>query len=162
MTGREDGLPEPCRHMEKDPFMLAALSEARMALEENEVPVGAVIVKDGEIVGAGHNRRIRKQDPTAHAEIEAIRDACTRLNDWRLSGCEMYVTLEPCIMCAGAIVQSRISRVYFGAFDRDFGCAGSKVNLPQDRRIGGNCIALGGLLQEECSALLSSYFRQLR
>ncbi|MBQ9023008.1 MAG: nucleoside deaminase, partial [Eubacterium sp.] len=94
--------------MQKDPFMSEALEEAKKALAENEVPVGAVIVKDGQVIGRGHNRRMQKNDPTAHAEMEAIRDAAATLGDWRLNGCMMFVTLEPCVMCAGAIVQSRI------------------------------------------------------
>ena len=144
--------------MQKDPFMSEALEEAKKALAENEVPVGAVIVKDGQVIGRGHNRRMQKNDPTAHAEMEAIRDAAATLGDWRLNGCMMFVTLEPCVMCAGAIVQSRISQVIFGAFDRDFGCAGSKLNLPQAPQIGASCNCFGGLLRSECASLLTSYF----
>ena len=99
-----------------DPYMTEALFEARRALEEDEVPVGAVIVKGGKIIARGHNRRMQNCDPTAHAEIEAIRAAAQRLGDWRLDGCTMFVTLEPCVMCAGAIAQSRIDTVIFGAF----------------------------------------------
>ena len=148
--------------MEKDRFMLAALEEARQALAEDEIPIGAVIVKNGEIIGRGHNRRMQNADPTAHAEIEAIRAAAKAVGDWRLNGCTMYVTLEPCVMCAGAIVQSRIDTVIFGAYDDDLGCAGSVKNLPADPKVGGHTRTAGGLLEEECAALLEEAFLKRR
>ena len=104
-----------------------ALEEAEKAREKGEVPVGAVIVKDGEIIARAHNLKETLKDPTAHAEILAIREACNKLNNWRLNGCEMYVTLEPCPMCAGAILQSRLSKIYIGTFDDTTGAAGSVV-----------------------------------
>ena len=145
-----------------DRFMQEALLEARLALEEDEVPVGAVIVKDGEIVARGHNRRMQNNDPTSHAETEAIRAAAKAIGDWRLNNCTMYVTLEPCVMCAGAIAQSRLDAVIFGAFDDEFGCAGSKYNLPNDGDIGGHTRVAGGLMQEECAALMREYFEKRR
>ena len=145
-----------------DRFMEAALKEARLALAEDEVPVGAVIVKDDEIIARGHNMRMQKNDPTSHAEMETIRAAAAYLGDWRLTGCRMYVTLEPCVMCAGAIAQSRLDAVIFGAFDDEFGCAGSRYNLPADGQIGGHTRCAGGLMQEECAALMREYFEKRR
>ena len=145
-----------------DRFMEEAIVQAKLALQEDEVPVGAVIVKDGEIIARGYNRRMQKHDPTSHAEVEAIREAAKALGDWRLNGCTMYVTLEPCVMCAGAIVQSRLDNVIFGAFDDEFGCAGSKYNLPNDADIGGHTRASGGLMQKECADLMQLYFEKRR
>ena len=145
-----------------DPYMTEALFEARRALEEDEVPVGAVIVKDGKIIARGHNRRMQNCDPTAHAEIEAIRAAAQSLGDWRLDGCTMFVTLEPCVMCAGAIAQSRIDTVIFGAFDDALGCAGSRANLPADPNVGGHTKCAGGLMKEPCAEVLQRYFEKKR
>ena len=145
-----------------DRFMQEALAQARLALLQDEVPVGAVIVKDNEIIARGHNMRMHKNDPTSHAEMEALRAAAAYLGDWRLNGCRMYVTLEPCVMCAGAIAQSRLDAVIFGAFDGEFGCAGSKYNLPNDSSIGGHTRIAGGLMQEECAALMKEYFEKRR
>ena len=145
-----------------DRFMEEALKEARLALEEDEVPVGAVIVKDDRIIARGHNMRMQKNDPTSHAEMEAIRAAAAYLGDWRLNGCRMYVTLEPCVMCAGAIAQSRLDAVIFGAFDAEFGCAGSRYNLPADGDIGGHTRIAGGLMEEECAELMKAYFEKRR
>lgn len=145
-----------------DRFMQAAIEQARFALAEDEVPVGAVIVKDGQIIARGYNRRMQKNDPTSHAEMEAIRDAAAYLGDWRLTGCRLYVTLEPCVMCAGAIAQSRLDAVIFGAYDGEFGCAGSRYNLPGDGQIGGHTRVAGGLMEEECAALMQAYFKNRR
>ena len=145
-----------------DPYMTEALFEARRALEEDEVPVGAVIVKGGKIIARGHNRRMQNCDPTAHAEIEAIRAAAQRLGDWRLDGCTMFVTLEPCVMCAGAIAQSRIDTGIFGAFDDALGCAGSRANLPADPNVGGHAKCAGGLMKEPCAEVLQRYFEKKR
>jgi len=145
-----------------DRFMEEAIVQAKLALQEDEVPVGAVIVKDGKIIARGHNRRMQNNDPTSHAETEAIRAAAAYLGDWRLNGCTMYVTLEPCVMCAGAIAQSRLDAVIFGAYDGEFGCAGSRYNLPADGDIGGHTRVAGGLMQAECLQILQQYFEKRR
>lgn len=142
--------------------MEVALQLAREAGAADEVPVGAVVVKDGEIVGRGFNQPILRHDPTAHAEIAAMRDAATRLRNYRLSGCELYVTLEPCAMCVGAIMHARIARVVFGASDPKTGAAGSVVDLFGERRLNHHTEVIGGVLAEECGALLSSFFAARR
>lgn len=142
-------------------FMLAAIREAKAAAEEKEVPVGAAITRKGEIVATGRNRREYGKNALYHAEIEAINSACKILGGWRLWECEMYVTLEPCPMCAGAIINSRIRRVVFGAYDKKAGCCGSVANffeMPFNHKPE----VTGGFMQEECSALLSDFFRELR
>lgn len=143
-------------------FMREALHLAKEAASEGEVPVGAVIVVGDNVVGRGRNRRICMHDATAHAEIEAIRDAGNNLGVWNLSGAEMYVTLEPCVMCAGAIVNSRISKLYFGAYDKRFGCAGTLCNLASDDRFNHRAEVVGGVLGDECSELLSDFFKKIR
>ena len=143
-------------------FMAEALHEARKALAEGELPVGCVIVRNGEIVGRGRNCREGRNDPTGHAEIAAIRDAAARLNDWRLNGCEMYVTLEPCPMCAGAISQARVAKLFFGAYDPAQGCAGSIYRIPEDPAFGHFCRCEGGVMEDECKALLDEFFRSVR
>lgn len=143
-------------------FMTEALAEARLALEAGELPIGCVIVRDGVIVGRGHNRRERDNDPTGHAEIAAMRDAAKCLNDWRLNGCDMYVTLEPCPMCAGAISQARISNLFFGAYDPEKGCAGSIYRIPEDPAFGHFCRSTGGIMEEECKALIDEFFKGVR
>ncbi|MGI6005846.1 MAG: tRNA adenosine(34) deaminase TadA [Christensenellales bacterium] len=142
--------------------MKEALSLAQAAYDQDEVPVGAVVVSRGRIIGRGYNQRMGRRDPTAHAEILAIRDAAEHIGDWRLSGCTLYVTLEPCAMCAGAIVQARLDAVIFGAYDEESGCAGSRRNMLQDQRIGGRVRLAGGLMHEQCAALLKSYFEKRR
>ncbi|SHE89288.1 tRNA(adenine34) deaminase [Caldanaerobius fijiensis DSM 17918] len=139
-----------------------ALAEARKALEMDEVPVGAVIVKDGCIVGRGYNQREMKKDATAHAEILAIQDANIRLGGWRLNDCDMYVTLEPCPMCAGAIVLARIKRLFIGAMDPKAGACGSLMNIVQDERLNHRVEVIKGIKAEECSALLKDFFRKKR
>lgn len=142
-------------------FMREALILAAEAAAEGEVPVGAVVVQDDRVVGRGRNRREMGKNALAHAEIEAIHEACQTLGGWRLPRCELYVTLEPCPMCAGAIINSRIERVYFGAFDSKAGSCGSVVNLfslPYNSQP--ECV--GGILQEECAAQLSAFFQNLR
>lgn len=143
-------------------FMAEALLEARAALDEGELPVGCVIVKDGGIIARGRNCRERLIDPVGHAEIAAIRAAAGYLGDWRLSGCEMYVTLEPCPMCAGAISQARIKRLYFGAYDPAQGCAGSVYRIPEDPAFGHFCRCEGGVMEAECRALMDEFFRNTR
>ena len=142
-------------------FMQAAIEQAMLAAGEDEVPVGAVIVKDGEIISRGRNRRELGKNALYHAETEAIDLACKALGGWRLMGCTLYVTLEPCPMCAGAIINSRIERVVFGAYDKKAGSCGSVVNLfelPYNHKPE----LLGGVLEEECAELLSSFFKKLR
>lgn len=147
---------------EHEIWMLEAIIEAREAEAITEVPIGAVIVYEGRIIGRGHNLRETSLDPTAHAEMIAIREASQRLGAWRLSGCTLYVTLEPCPMCAGAIVQSRIDRVVFGTADPKAGCAGTLMNLLQEDRFNHRTEIVEGVLQEECAQLLTSFFRRLR
>ena len=141
--------------------MLAAIAQAELAAEEKEVPVGAVITRRGEIVSVGRNRREYGKNALYHAEIEAIDNACKALGGWRLWECEMYVTLEPCPMCTGAIINSRIKRVVFGAYDKKAGCCGSVTNL-FDMPFNHRPEIIGGFMQEECAAILSDFFKKLR
>ena len=129
---------------------------------EIDVPVGCVIKKDGQIIAAAHNRRELDKDVTAHAEMLAIRDAQKKLNTSRLTGCEMYVTLEPCPMCAGAIINSRIENVYFGAYDKKSGCAGSVINLFESGMFNHNVNVTGGITEDKCASILTEFFRELR
>lgn len=142
-------------------FMLAAIHQASLAASEGEVPVGAVIVRNGEIISTGRNRREYGKNALYHAEIEAIDNACKTLGGWRLPGCEMYVTLEPCPMCAGAIINSRIERVVFGAYDKKSGSVESLIKmfeLPYNHKPE----VVGGFMEEECAEQLSSFFKELR
>lgn len=142
-------------------FMHAALEQAHLAYQIGEVPVGAVVVKDGEIVGTGYNRRETDKNAVAHAELLAIDDACKRLGGWRLWECELYVTLEPCPMCAGAIINSRIKRLIYGASDKKAGSVESVVrmfDLPYNHKPP----YTAGVLEEECSQILKSFFREMR
>jgi tRNA(adenine34) deaminase len=144
--------------MNDDYFMREALSLARSAECLGEVPVGAVVVQGGVIVGRGFNSPIGESDPTAHAEIAALRDAARRLENYRLPGCELFVTLEPCAMCAGAILHSRIARVVYGARDYKTGVHGSVVDLFAVERLNHHTTVLGGVLADECGQMLSSFF----
>lgn len=143
-------------------FMQEALSLARQAGSLDEVPVGAVVVLNGEIVGRGFNQPIRAHDPTAHAEIMALRDAAQRIGNYRLPGCALYVTLEPCAMCAGAIMHARIARVVFGARDPKTGVSGSVINLFGESRLNHHTSVEGGLLDQACGEMLSSFFAARR
>ena len=143
-------------------FMREALSLAKIAADKGEVPIGAVIVKDGQIVGTGRNRVEEAKDPTCHAELLAIKDACSRLKVKWLTGCEMYVTLEPCSMCAGAIVLSRIDKLYIGTADPKSGACISLNNITTDTRLNHRVEQEVGLLNEECSDILKSFFKELR
>jgi len=143
-------------------FMQEAIAEAGMAEEIREVPIGAVIVRQGEIIARGHNLRETLNDPTAHAEMIAIKKASERLNAWRLLDCTLYVTLEPCPMCAGAIVQARIGRVVYGTSDPKAGCAGTLMNLLREERFNHMAVVESGVLQEECASMLTQFFRRLR
>ncbi len=142
--------------------MELALKEAKKSFSEDEVPIGAVIVKDGQVVSKAHNKMENKQLATAHAEILAIEKAEKKLSSWRLDDCEMYVTLEPCPMCAGAIVNARIKKVYFGAFERKSGSAESKFNILSNSGLNHKTEYLGGVMEEDCSNLIKSYFRGKR
>lgn len=142
-------------------FMRKALEEAKKAAKENEVPVGAVIVKDGEIIATGHNKREQKQNALSHAEMEAINSACQKLGSWRLDGCELYVTLEPCPMCTGAIINSRIKTVIFGAFDKSMGCMDSVINLC-DYPFTHKVEVYAGICEDECQQVLQDFFKGLR
>jgi len=143
-------------------MMALALDEARACLETGDVPVGAVIARDGDVLASAGNGRERLQDPTAHAEVLVLRDASARAGSWRLDGCTLYVTLEPCAMCAGAVVLARIGRVVFGAADPKAGFAGSLGNLVQDERLNHRTELTGGVLEGECGELLKAFFRDRR
>ncbi|HIW34576.1 MAG TPA: tRNA adenosine(34) deaminase TadA [Candidatus Paenibacillus intestinavium] len=147
---------------EDERWMQEAIAEAQKAQQLGEVPIGAVIVEDGVIIGRGHNLRETLHDPTAHAEIIAIKQASQHLNAWRLLKCTLYVTLEPCPMCAGAIVQSRVTRVVYGTSDHKAGCAGTLMNLLQEPRFNHETELTSGVLQTECATLLKTFFKQLR
>ena len=139
-----------------------ALDEARAALDHDDVPVGAVVVRDGEVVGRGHNRREVDQDPTAHAEVLAIRAAAASLASWRLEGCTLAVTLEPCTMCAGALVLARVPTVVYGATDPKAGAAGSLLDVLDDDRLNHRCEVVRGVRERECGDLLRAFFRARR
>ena len=143
-------------------FMKIALNEAQAAIAEGEMPVGAVVVKDGKVIATGHNVRNKEFDPTLHAEIVAIRKACEILSDWRLSDCDLYVTLEPCVMCSGAIINSRMRSVYFGAYDPEYGGAGGRIDLFSKAYFGSNTTVYGGIMEEECTSMLKNFFASLR
>jgi tRNA(adenine34) deaminase len=148
--------------MSDEEFMRVALSEARKAWDKGEVPVGAVVVKDGEIIGRGFNQPISSHDPSAHAEIVALRDAAKNLRNYRLVDCTLYVTFEPCTMCAGAIFHARVSRVVYGATEYKTGAAGSIVDLFSEPRLNFHAQIEGGLLAEECGRLVSDFFAERR
>ncbi len=143
-------------------YMLEAIAEARLALANGEVPIGAVVVWDGRIIGRGHNRREQWKDPTAHAEILAIQEAAQYLGQWRLTNASLYVTLEPCPMCAGAIVNARLKTLVFGAYDPKAGAVSSLMNLVQDKRLNHFVEVYDGICQNECSQLLREFFQDLR
>jgi len=143
-------------------FMAVALEQARLAWAEGEVPVGAVVVKNGEIIATGYNRPIGGHDPTAHAEIVALRAAADKLGNYRLPGCELYVTLEPCIMCSGAMMHARLARVVYGALDPKTGACGSVVDLFAEDRLNHHTEVVGGVMAEEASAMLKAFFAERR
>ena len=142
--------------------MRLALAQAVRAANANEVPVGAVVVVNNEIIGTGHNQPLGTHDPTAHAEVVALRNAAQNLQNYRLSGTTLYVTLEPCLMCAGAIIQARVERVVFGAFDEKAGAVGSTANLLQSPIANHQCRVTSGVLRDECSGVLEQFFTELR
>lgn len=160
--GEKMGDMEKTRAERDEFFMREAIKEAKKAWAKEEVPIGCVIVLNGEIIARAHNLRESKQLPTAHAEILAIEEACRKTGSWRLEGAELYVTLEPCPMCAGAIIMSRIKRVVYGASDPKGGCAGTFMNLLEDERFNHQSEVAPGVLVDECGRLLTDFFQQLR
>lgn len=158
--GYADDLPDlPLSH---DRFMRMALAEAEQALTENEVPVGAVIVQGARVIAAAHNQREQLKDPTAHAEMIAITQAAESLGDWRLEGCTLYVTLEPCIMCSGAILQSRIPVVVYGATDPKAGAVNTLFHLLNDNRLNHRCQIIPGIQAAPCGEILTRFFQMQR
>lgn len=153
---------EQAKKAEDTRFMREALRQAKKAASLGEVPIGAVLVKDGKILARGYNRRNTDKTTLAHAEITAIRKASRRLGDWRLEECTLYITLEPCPMCAGAIVQARILRVVAGCMNQKAGCAGSVLNLLNTPGLNHKVLFEKGILEKECTALLQSFFKELR
>lgn len=143
-------------------FMRAALAQAKKAYALDEAPIGCVIVQDGKIIARGYNRRNTDKNALAHAELFAIRKACKKTGDWRLEDCTMYITLEPCQMCAGAIVQSRMQRIVIATMSAKAGCAGSVLNLLQMREFNHQVEITYGVLEEDCASLLSQFFREIR
>ena len=142
--------------------MALALEQARLAWAAGEVPVGAVVVKDGQVIAAGFNQPIGRHDPTAHAEIIALRAAAEKLGNYRLPGCELYVTLEPCIMCSGAMMHARLARVVYAAVDPKTGACGSVVNVFEQEKLNHHATVLGGVMAGEASSLLKAFFAQRR
>jgi tRNA(adenine34) deaminase len=149
-------MPEP------QDFMREALAEAQRAWDQGEVPVGAVVVKDGVVIGRGFNQPISSHDPTAHAEIVALRAAAEAVGNYRLPGCELYVTLEPCVMCSGAMMHARLARIVFGASDPKTGACGSVVNMFDQEQLNHHAEVEGGLLAEDCGNLLKAFFAERR
>ena len=147
---------------EKEKFMKEALKQAQKAYEKEEIPVGAVIVKNHKIIARAYNEKEDKQDSTKHAEILAIQRASKKLKTWRLTDCEMYVTLEPCSMCAGALIQARIKKVYIGTMDEKTGACGSVLNLLEDYEFNHKVEVERGILQKDCEQILKNFFRELR
>ena len=149
------------KYTEQEKFMILALKQAQKAKEKDEVPIGCVIVKNGKVIARGYNLRETKQNSLLHAEIIAINKACKKLNNFRLEGCELYVTIEPCVMCAGAIIQSRIKKVYYGATDDKYGAVQSVAktfDIPSNHKVEYE----SGLLEEECSQIVKIFFKELR
>jgi tRNA(adenine34) deaminase len=148
--------------MPEQDFMLLALEQAQHAWRLGEVPVGAVVVKDGEVIASGYNQPIGSHDPTAHAEIVALRAAADKLGNYRLPGCELYVTLEPCVMCSGAMMHARLARVVYAATDPKTGACGSVLNLFEQEQLNHHTEVVGGVLADEASAMLKAFFAERR
>jgi len=148
--------------MASDAYMRLALEQARHAWDLGEVPVGAVVVKDGQVIATGYNQPIAQHDPTAHAEIVALRKAAEVLGNYRLPGCELYVTLEPCVMCSGAMMHARLAKVVYGAADPKTGACGSVLNLFEQEQLNHHTAIEGGVMAEECGAMLKDFFAARR
>ena len=148
--------------LEEIKYMVQALKEAKKSYEKEEIPVGAVIVKDGKIIARGHNLKETKTDTTNHAEIIAIKKASKKLNSWRLTGCTMYVTLEPCTMCAGALIQARLDKVVIGTMDEKTGACGSVLNVLKDYKFNHNVEIETNVMEKECKEILQKFFKELR
>lgn len=148
--------------MDKKYFMVKALEQAKIAYKKNEVPIGAVIVKDGKIIAEGYNKREKKQNALFHAEIVAINKACKKLKSWRLDDCDIYITLEPCLMCFGAILNARLKNCYFGAYDKSGGSISSNNELLNKSILNHKLNVEGGILKEECADILSTFFEEKR
>lgn len=146
----------------EEKYMKVAIKMAEKARDKDEVPIGAVIVKDDKIIAKAYNRRNESRISTHHAEVLAIEKACKKLKDWRLSGCEIFVTLEPCVMCAGAIVNARIDKVYFGAYEKKSGAVLSNFKITMNNGLNHTSLIEGGILEKECSNLLKEYFEDKR
>ena len=143
-------------------FLRYALNLAQTAYDQNEIPIGAIVVKDKKIIGKGYNQIERLQDATAHAEIIAITSAANTIEKWRLDDCDLYTTLEPCIMCSGAIINSRIRNVFFGAYDKNYGGCSSLYNLCNDPRLNHSCGIKGGIMEIDCNWILNEFFQKIR
>ena len=141
------------------PFMKLALLQAQKAYEKDEIPVGAIVVKEGKVIGRGYNQREMLNDPTAHAEIIAITAAANTIEDWRLKDCMLYVTKEPCAMCAGAIINSRLKMVVFGCYDKEMGCCGSLYQLCGDSQLRNSTAVKGGIMEQECLSIIHDFFQ---
>tara|TARA_A100001037_G_scaffold114162_1_gene103989 strand:+ start:558 stop:1013 length:456 start_codon:yes stop_codon:yes gene_type:complete len=141
------------------PFMKLALLQAQKAYEKDEIPVGAIVVKEGKVIGRGYNQREMLNDPTAHAEIIAITAAANTIEDWRLNDCVLYVTKEPCAMCAGAIINSRLKMVVFGCYDKEMGCCGSLYQLCGDSQLRNSTAVKGGIMEQECLSIIHDFFQ---
>ncbi len=147
---------------QREKFMQCALVEAKKAYRIDEVPIGAVVVRNGEVIARAHNQKNKYKNAILHAEITALELAQKKLGDWHLNDCDLYVTLEPCPMCAGACINTRVRAIYFGAYDPKAGCCGSLYNLPEDKRFNHRPEVMGGVCEADCAGILSQFFREKR
>lgn len=162
LAGKDKILDKEISMSNDEKFMNLAFEEAKKALNKKEVPIGAVVIKDGEVIGRGYNLKEEAQDPTAHAEMIAIREAAENIGSWRLENCEIYVTLEPCPMCVGAMLQARIDRLVFAAYDKNGGAVGSLYDLSDDNRLNHTIKVRSGFMAEKSSKMLKNFFKSLR
>ena len=147
---------------QREKFMQCALAEAKKAYRIDEVPIGAVVVRNGEVIARSHNQKNKYKNAILHAEITALERAQKKLGDWHLNDCDLYVTLEPCPMCSGACINTRVRAIYFGAYDPKAGCCGSLYNLPEDKRFNHRPEVIGGVCEADCAGILSQFFREKR